>query len=1371
MRRRSWRIILIQGAIYVTLLAILTLHVSAMLPPATPAPTGMSSSSPQPTTETFTEVRQIGHGTTVSADWHPQAGIAVGGSQGVWLYDDQFGAGTPLTAIKTAADVVRWSPDGTLLAVGEAQGQVYSLQVWDRASGQIIFGFSDANCYTHSTFAWGQDNLLATIDGNKVTIWNPRERRAVLNLHGNPTQIIALAWSPDGKTIAAATISKTIALWDTHSGNLITTLAQSDLALAVAWSPDSSLLASTRNDKILIWDVNAKQISSTLNAAGAIVNGLNWSGGVLASTANNDQVSLWNVGTAQIVGTLVGHTGFVTDLVFSTDGAQMLTVSQDNTVKQWDVASAQVKNTLRSHTGTVRALAWSPDGKTIAAASQGNVVQVWNAEEGTLTYAMEGHTDRVYALAWNPLGTQLASAGADGTLHIWDSASGALLNTLSGQSNDIRSLTWSPYNHRLASAGFDGQLHLWDLVAHKETLTILAGANTTIDSAAWSHDGNRIASSGQDGTVSLWNAATGDLLTRFKGHGGPVRSVVWKQDDTQLASAGDDGTLQIWNTNQHLASLNGHTAPIAAAAWRPHSDQIASIDTEGFLQIANATTGSLDLNILVGTAYTLAWSPDGHQLAIGGADTIHVFSSQQITQTGSKPMTTKPYRCIASALSIRTQPQQGDQYRTGQSLKFDDVVNVDESSRTESGGIIWIKHDRGWSAERSVDGKIVYLMDASLRPKDRQWGINIDPTNPYGNPPSARLYGLGWVRFVFHYQSKYASLDQAFAFYDPIIQGYQNTGTHVLLILLQDTYGGNHPWQTNAGWDTYITGFAQTAGQIAAHYKGQVGAYEIWNEGDVPASAQSIATSIYLPPEQFGPLLVATSAALKLADPAAKAISGGLASSDPVGYMTRVNASINPNGKISLPVDAIGIHPYGQTPPNGEPFSGWSQGSLGDAIARMADAFPSTPLWITEIGVPRVDVGNQAFWPGIANYMNKTFRLIRDDYFHIVPVIIWFAWADSMDNAGIVTNGQQPKGPIFDAFMNCLHADQVAYTRQASTPFDGKVMLTHTSGALLAESNVEALVNTITAYASNVGAVLVRSSVGASWAAVLDTKPALAIGGPNDLGHWAAVLSRSRIDLHAWHLLRGDGSDAEIATIAQAGNAPGVRSVIIDLDPDALQLRDPNALRQFMITLRAKYTGHLGVSFDSRPDQFAAMRVADWFPFANSWHPKVFSWKFSNGTQPPDPYFTAAMSVVAPYARPVIPMIGAEAVGNKAVPQAQIRQAAAIALNIYNLPAVSFWRLGAIGPSEFAAIQSVRVPWAAGTHLAGATPEIFVVQTAAPLRIRVNADLNSAILGTLQPYDHVAALEQKVVGAILWIRHQQGWSVARNGATGEIYLA
>ena len=87
-----------------------------------------------------------------------------------------------------------WSPNGHLLAIGEADG---SVQVLDAMTGNVI-----------------------------------------LSVHSSTQKIWAVAWSPDGTRFAAASWDTTVRVWDIATGRLLVTYrGHTGEALAVAWSP------------------------------------------------------------------------------------------------------------------------------------------------------------------------------------------------------------------------------------------------------------------------------------------------------------------------------------------------------------------------------------------------------------------------------------------------------------------------------------------------------------------------------------------------------------------------------------------------------------------------------------------------------------------------------------------------------------------------------------------------------------------------------------------------------------------------------------------------------------------------------------------------------------------------------------------------------------------------------------------------------------------------------------------------------------------------------------------------------------------------------------------------------------------------------
>ncbi len=715
-------------------------------------------------------------------------------------------------------------------------------------------------------------------------------------------------------------------------------------------------------------------------------------------------------------------------------------------------------------------------------------------------------------------------------------------------------------------------------------------------------------------------------------------------------------------------------------------------------------------------------------------------------------MALRQYRCIVNSLNIRSQPSTQAAFRTGQTLRRNQVIAVEDSRRVESDGYLWLNFEHGWCAARSLDGRSVFMTDG-VPQRERLLGINIDPNNPSANPAPEELRGLGWVRFVLHIDSRREPPERAFAFYDPIIRAYSQSGTRILLILLQDTFLGNLPW-VNGDWARYARDFAIRAGQIAAHYRGQVAAYQIWNEGDVAGAP----TSHYIKPEDYAMLLALASKAIHQADPSALVISGGLASgaASGIAYLRAVRRALNGN----LPVDGIAVHPYGHVPPfpDAAPFPNYT-GSLDALMRQFTDAFPDKPIWITEIGVALVDVTNQSYWPRIANYMDKTIGFLRDTYMHALGAVIWFAWSDTMDEAGIVNARGEPKNPIFSTFFQNLHADYPIYERQ-NTPFANSIVLAHHAADSLPDPGAEAFVARLQAAAPNVSALLLWCSEGTTWSGGTG---ALAVRNATDLSRIAEALATARLRLHAWHGLQGANPTAEISQIVQAALANGVRSVVLDLDPQRLALRDPRSIRAFMIDLRRALPAEtrIGISFDGRPAAFSAVNLMEWLPFVDSWLPKVW---YADWGDRPAALIGQTLSALRPYRKPIVVLTQFGADGD-------MREAGRAALEPQQAAAgIGFWRLGTASAEQLAAVRGVAMPWLAG-YTPTSTLGTVTVRARTPLRIRAVPNERAEVLGQLLPDEPVSVLERLSLPPLEWIRHRRGWSVARNTATGEVYLS
>ncbi|MBC7814108.1 MAG: SH3 domain-containing protein, partial [Burkholderiales bacterium] len=318
-----------------------------------------------------------------------------------------------------------------------------------------------------------------------------------------------------------------------------------------------------------------------------------------------------------------------------------------------------------------------------------------------------------------------------------------------------------------------------------------------------------------------------------------------------------------------------------------------------------------------------------------------------------------------------------------------------------------------------------------------QYGINLNghPHAAFGRPANAReLNGLAWVRMVFLLHAAVVSdhdhtnifgydlnrpleyadaLQRAYAHYDALIRSYAEHGIRTLLILNQETFAGNAPWHpgSDGNWQRFAQDFGAICGKIAAHYRDFTVDYEIWNEGDMPGAH----SSVFIDASNFAPVLSAAAASIYNSSPDAKVIFGGLVNGavPAAQYVNKVRQQLGGQ----LPVDGVGVHPYGQRLSNQPNIPGNWPGRLDQDTLKVFDNALPEKLWITEIGISEPGVITSAHYAEIASYMRGAFNLIETKYVDSIPVVIWFGWSDVMREAGITDAQGRPKAHIYDTFF------------------------------------------------------------------------------------------------------------------------------------------------------------------------------------------------------------------------------------------------------------------------------------------------------------------------------------------------------------------
>lgn len=314
---------------------------------------------------------------------------------------------------------VAWSPDESRVAALGVAGHAWVL---DAATGSIHL---DWEAHQNGGFRidWHPANpdLLATSgqDG-QVRLWNPASATPRRAIAANAPWVEHLAWSPNGTSLAAAA-GKHLTVIPTDDAPPITFPPHPSTVAGIAWSSDSTEIA----------------------------------------TAAYGAVTLWNVRSGTVTAELKWKTSLIS-VAWSPNRRWVVAGTQEFAVQVWELPPRPDQELAMSgYDGKVRQLAWHPSGRWLATGG-GSQPMIWDCSgrgpEGSQPLVLSDAGSPLTCLAWDPWGEFVLGSTRAGKICAWSPVRSADPQWIAWLEGEIMDLKPNPKGGRLLAGTQEGQL-------------------------------------------------------------------------------------------------------------------------------------------------------------------------------------------------------------------------------------------------------------------------------------------------------------------------------------------------------------------------------------------------------------------------------------------------------------------------------------------------------------------------------------------------------------------------------------------------------------------------------------------------------------------------------------------------------------------------------------------------------------------------------------------------------------------------------------------------------------------------------------------------------------------------------------------------